>query len=235
MPPNQPPFPILIFSKTSSYRHASIPTSISALRALAASTHLFTADASEDAEAAITPSSLSRYAVVVLLQCTGAFLTPAQVSALRGFVRAGGGIVGIHAAAAGMPLDAWYGALIGAQFESHPEPQMGNVLVGDDAGHWILGGSGGGGRSGWMDEWYNFKSHPRGNAGLNVLLKGDAKSFTGGTMGEDHPLSWCQEFEGGRSFYTALGHFEEAYGDKWYMDQVFRGILWAARRERDAD
>lgn len=79
-----------------------------------------------------------------------------------------------------------------------------------------------------MDEWYNFTTHPRENARLRVLLRGDPESFKGGRMGSDHPLAWCQEFEGGRVFYTALGHFEEAYADEWFMGMLERGIVWAA-------
>ncbi|KAJ4175472.1 hypothetical protein NW759_017685 [Fusarium solani] len=80
----------------------------------------------------------------------------------------------------------------------------------------------------WMDEWYNFKSHPQENANLRVLVRGDTSSFQGCRMGDDHPLVWCQEFDGGRSFYTALGHFDEAYVDEWYIGQILRAILWTA-------
>ncbi|KAH8727272.1 class I glutamine amidotransferase-like protein [Phaeosphaeriaceae sp. PMI808] len=87
------------------------------------------------------------------------------------------------------------------------------------------------GRQNWKDEWYNFRSHPRENVDLKILLKGDPDSFQGGKMGEDHPLAWCQNFGGRRSFFTALGHFDEAYEDDWYMDQILRGILWTTRKE----
>lgn len=126
--------------------------------------------------------------------------------------------------------DDWYGRMIGAHFDSHPDPERGRVLVEggrkEEEGHEILGGCGG--RERWLDEWYNFTSHPRENGKLAVLLRGDTKSFEGGKMGEDHPLAWCQEFEGGRVFYNALGHFEEAWEDEWFMGLIRRGILWAA-------
>ncbi|KAF2864698.1 ThuA-like domain-containing protein [Massariosphaeria phaeospora] len=228
------PFNVLIFSATSGYRHTSIPAGIAGLRALADTTQRLTADHSEDAAAVFTPSALAQYAVVVLLQCSGDFVSAGQLDALRNFVRAGGGVVGIHGAAAGMLDDEWYGKLIGAHFKSHPDPEPGTVLVEDgQAGHRILGGHGR--RSGWTDEWYNFHSHPRENANLTVLLKGDTQSFAGGLMGDDHPLAWCQEFEGGRSFYTALGHFDEAFRDEWYMGQILRAVLWAAGREGGGD
>lgn len=92
-----------------------------------------------------------------------------------------------------------------------------------------------GGREGWKDEWYNFHMHPRENENLVVLLRGDTETFQGGMHGEDHPLAWCQEFEGGRVFFTALGHFDEAYEDEWFGGMVERGLFWVARRECDLE
>lgn len=235
MPP-QTPFRVLVFSKTSGYRHASIPAGISAIQALASSSqntaNAFLVTASEDAETCFTPTSLAQYAVIVLLQCIGDFLTTDQIEAFKHFVRAGGGVVAIHGAAAGMLDDEWYGKLIGAHFDSHPDPEPGTVIV-EDAEHCIMCGCQG--RSGWLDEWYNFRTHPRENKNLKVLMRGDTGTFKGGKMGEDHPLVWWQEFEGGRCFFTALGHFDEAYKDEWFMDQVQRAVLWAARREDSLD
>jgi type 1 glutamine amidotransferase len=225
----QPSFNVLVFSKTSGYRHTSIPAGIAAIQAIADHSRLFTVQMSEDAEEAITPSSLAKYAAVVLLQCTGTFLNATQIGALKGFVRAGGGVVGIHGAAAGMLEDPWYASLIGAHFNSHPSPEYGRVIV-EDAIHPITHAA----RipDPHMDEWYNFRTHPRDNKNLHILLKGDTKSFKGSKHGEDHPLSWCQDFEGGRSWYTALGHFDEAYQNPWFVDQMERAILWVTGLER---
>jgi type 1 glutamine amidotransferase len=84
-------------------------------------------------------------------------------------------------------------------------------------------------RWGWFDEWYNFKANPKSVGDVHVLLSVDEGSYEGGEHGADHPIAWCQEFEGGRSFYTALGHFDEAYQDEAFMRQLLNGILWAAR------
>ncbi|ORY18256.1 glycosyl hydrolase [Clohesyomyces aquaticus] len=225
---NSGPFRVLVFSKTSAYRHDSIPAAIKAIEALATSMKLFVVDASEDAGNAMTPSSLAQYAVIVLLHCSGDFLDTAQVDALQQFVRSGGGVVAIHGAAAGLYDNQWYGALIGAHFDMHPDPEPGRVQV-EQAEESMLNVASG--RENWKDEWYNFRSHPRDNKNLKVLLRGDTTSYHGGKMGEDHPIAWYQEFDGGRSFYTALGHFDEAYADEWYMDQIKNGILWAAKRQ----
>ena len=117
-----------------------------------------------------------------------------------------------------------------AHFDMHPPAEPGTVVPEvSNQEHFIVNCCGG--RQNWNDEWYNFRSHPRENNNLKILLKGDPKSFQGGKHGDDHPLSWCQEFEGGRSWYTALGHFHEAYENEWYVDQILRGIVWAARKE----
>jgi type 1 glutamine amidotransferase len=228
----QSPFNILVFSKTSGYRHDSIPAGIASLQRLAEQTSLFTITASEDAST-FTPTTLSRYTVIVLLQCIGDIFTQSQLDVLKHFVHSGGGIVAIHGAAAGMPNDEWYGKMIGAHFDMHPPHEPGTVLAEEaNHNHYIMNCCGG--RQDWTDEWYNFRTHPRDNKSLKVLLKGDPRSFAGGKHGDDHPLAWCQEFEGGRVFFTALGHFDEAYQDEWYVGQISRGILWAARREDES-
>ncbi|KAF9869886.1 glycosyl hydrolase [Colletotrichum karsti] len=226
-PPRQP-FRVLVFSKTTGYRHDCIPAAVSAVRALGTRTGLFETEATEDAEAAITPASLAGYKTIVFLHNTGTdVLNEDQIAALKGYVRAGGGFVGVHAAAAGMKDDEWYGKLIGAHFDFHPPPEEGTVVV-EDSEHFIMSAGECCSERKCVDEWYNFTSHPRRNENLHILARGDPTSFAGSTMGGDHPLVWCQEFDGGRSFYTALGHSDEAYENEWYMGQILRAILWTA-------
>jgi len=223
-----PPLNVLVFSKTSGYRHDSIPAGIRSIQSLADRTKHFAVTASEDATQ-FTPDHLSQYAVIILLQCIGDIFDSSQLDALKNFVRSGGGIVAIHGAAAGMPNDSWYGNLIGAHFNQHPPAESGTVIMEDsNKNHFIPSCCGG--RENWNDEWYNFHTHPRENKNLKILLRGDSKTFAGGEHGDDHPLAWYQEFEGGRSFFTALGHFEGAYGDEWFLEMVERGIMWAAGR-----
>lgn len=116
------PFKVLVFSKTKGYRHDSIPTGIAGLERLATETGLFTVTASEDATL-FHSSTLSNYRVIILLQSSGNFLDPAQLEAFQDFVRSGGGVLSIHGAAAGMPSSEWYGRLVGAHFDMHPDPE----------------------------------------------------------------------------------------------------------------
>ncbi|KAI0517470.1 Crp/FNR family transcriptional regulator [Xylaria bambusicola] len=216
-------FDIFVFSKTVGYRHDSIPAGIEGLRNLGASTNSFNVTASEDSSL-VNATFLSRFKVVVFLSTSGEFLTSEELQGLKTFVNNGGGFVGIHCAAAGMYGEPWYGELVGAYFADHPEPQHGVVRV-ENKDHVIV--SGYPEESKWFDEWYNFKSNPRDK--VTVLLSTDESLYQGGTMGSDHPLAWCREFDGGRTFYTALGHFDEAYRDQAFLTHLLNGILWAAR------
>ncbi|KAK3902156.1 ThuA-like domain-containing protein [Staphylotrichum tortipilum] len=236
------PFRILIFSRTTSYRHASIPAGIQALHRLASSSslerHPFTADDTED-PSVFCAESLSAYRAIILLQCSGEFLDDNQLDALKGFVRSGGGVVAVHCASFAMQSSEWYGRLIGAVFNHHPEPQTGCIRILDPA-HPIMACQRPRGdvnnthppelsERSWLDEWYNFKAHPRtASAALNVLLTVDEKSYDGGVHGNDHPIAWCQTFDGGRCFYTSLGHFDEAYENDWFLGQLLGAILWVA-------
>ncbi|RYP40870.1 hypothetical protein DL767_001351 [Monosporascus sp. MG133] len=215
-------FKVFVFSKTAGYRHESIPAGIKAIRELGESTGAFSVDASEDASL-ITADNLSQYTAVVFLQTSGNILTEDQLSGLRSYMRGGGGFVGVHGAATGMADDPWYGELIGAVFTDHWKPQPGMVTV-ERPDHVIVSGLPE--KWHWFDEWYNFSASPRGK--VTVLLSIEETGYEGGKMGSDHPLAWCREFDGGRTFYTSLGHFDEAYDDGKFRSHLLNGILWAA-------
>ncbi|KAI3325229.1 carboxylesterase-like protein [Xylariaceae sp. AK1471] len=216
-------FRVFVFSKTAAYRHDSIPAGIEGLKRLGASTNSFNVEASEDASL-INVNFLSQFKAIVFLSPSGEFLTKEQLIGLKTYINNGGGFVGIHCASSAMRSEPWYGELVGAYFTDHPEPQNGIVKV-ENKDHVIV--SGFPEQFEWFDEWYNFTWNPRDK--VTVLLSIDESVYEGGTMGSDHPLAWCREFDGGRSFYTSLGHFDEAYRDEAFMKQVLNGILWTAR------
>ncbi|KAI0490239.1 Crp/FNR family transcriptional regulator [Xylaria cf. heliscus] len=220
---NQEKFRVFVFSKTVDYRHESIPAGIEGLRRLATSTNYFTVEASDDSSL-INAEFLSQFKAIVFLSNSGEFLTKEELRGLKTYINNGGGFVGIHSASVGMYSEPWYGELVGAYFTNHPVPQHSVVRV-ENNGHIIA--SGFPAEFKWFDEWYNFTRNPRDK--VTVLLSADESTYEGGTMGTDHPVAWCREFDGGRSFYTALGHFDEAFQDDAFMTHVLNGILWAAR------
>lgn len=221
-----PRFRVLVFSKTAGYRHESIETGIEALRKLGAE-HDFAVDATEDASV-FTPDGLKAYDVVVFLSTTGNILDASQQEAFEGFIRRGGGFVGIHAAADTEYDWPFYGRLVGAYFKNHPHQQDADILV-QDREHpstrhlperWRR-----------FDEWYNYGSNPREN--VTVLAVLDESSYRGGNMGGDHPIIWAHTYEGGRAWYTGLGHTHESYAEPAFLQHVLGGIEWAAGQAAD--
>ncbi|MFD4529697.1 ThuA domain-containing protein [Streptomyces sp. NPDC058470] len=211
---------VLVFSKTAGFRHDSIPEGIAAVRELGA-TDGFTVDATEDA-GAFTSRNLAHYDAVVFLSTTGDVLDDAQQGAFERYIKRGGGYVGVHAAADTEYDWAFYGGLAGAYFQSHPAIQPATVDV-EDRAHPATSGL----ARAWnrTDEWYNYRSNPRENA--HVLASLDESSYTGGTMSGDHPIAWCQEYQGGRAFYTGAGHTKESYAEPAFRQHLLGGIRYA--------
>lgn len=210
---------VLVFSKTAGFRHSAIPNGIAAIRQLGAQNG-FTVTATEDA-GQFTTANLAQYQAVIWLSTTGDVLDAAQQTAFQSYIAAGGGYVGVHAAADTEYDWAWYGGLVGAYFQSHPATQQAAVRVEDTANvatahlpqRWIR-----------TDEWYNYRANPR--ARVRVLMNLDESSYSGGSMG-DHPITWCHNYGGGRSFYTGLGHTEESYADPNFTRVLLGGIQFA--------
>ncbi len=217
--PEPPRYEILVFTKTSGWRHASIEVSIEAVRTLG-SEHGFSVTATEDGSDFM---DLSRYAAVVFLNTTGEVLLSEEQAAFEAYIRGGGGYVGVHAAADTEYDWPWYGGLVGAYFESHPRVQPADVLVTDRrhpaTKHLPL-------RWNHTDEWYDYAVNPRPD--VHVLAVVDERTYEGGKMGHDHPIAWAHHYDGGRAFYTGVGHTTESWNDPALLSHVLGGIEWAA-------
>lgn len=214
---------LLVLTRTTDYRHDSIPAALGAVRAWPD----HDVDATEDPAALEGP--LDAYAAVVFLSTSGEVLTPEGRERLAGFVESGGGFAGVHAAACTEYDWPYYGELLGARFAGHPPLQPGRVIV-EDPHHpatrhlpevWPL-----------TDEWYDFQANPR--ASVHVLLRADESSYAGGGMGEDHPLAWCRRQGAGRVFYTALGHPVQAWSDPDFLAHLRGGLDWVTGRDHGA-
>lgn len=206
---------ILVFTRTTGFRHDSIPTAVALLRSLATESGL-QVEHSEDASL-FRDETLRHYRAVVFASTTGNILDAAQRAALQRFVRGGGGFLGVHAAADTEYSSPWYGDLIVARFASHP-PGLQTTRVhfeGDDktATPWRV-----------TDELYNYDRNPRAHA--HVIATVDEADYDGGTMGADHPIAWCHDRFGGRSWYTGLGHDSALYADATYRRHLLRGLRY---------
>jgi type 1 glutamine amidotransferase len=209
---------LLVFSKTTDYRHESTPAGVAAVVEIGAGLG-FTVDATEDADV-FDAVILSRYAAVVFLSTSGTiFETDAQRAALESYVIIGGGFVGIHAASTAESDWPFYGELVGGRFKSHPPVQPATVIV-EDGSHPSTAHLG----SSWTlaDEWYEFTDDPRPR--VHVLLSVDESTYEGGAMGPGHPIAWQHTVGAGRCFYTALGHPIEAYADATFREHLAGAI-----------
>ncbi|WP_328430140.1 ThuA domain-containing protein [Streptomyces sp. NBC_00443] len=214
-------FEVMVFSKTAGFRHDAIPAGIDALRTLGGQ-HDFTVTATEDA-GAFTASNLASYEAVVFLNTTGDVLNSAQQTAFQSYVDSGGGYAGVHAAADTEYDWPYYGQLVGAWFQSHPAIQQATIRT-EDGTHPATAHLG----ATWTrsDEWYNYRANPRPT--VHVLQTLDEGTYSGGSMGADHPITWCHSQGAGRSFYTGLGHTIESYADPAFRSLLLGGVRYAA-------
>jgi len=225
-------FEVLVFSQYDQYHKESIPDGMEAFRKLAAE-HVFGLTWTMD-PSVFKEESLNEYAVVVFFNAKADFLVEEEKEGLKQFINNGGGFVGIHAASTTDGSWPWYNQLVGRIFTDHPREQSGILEVKDRdfpavislPEKWI-----------WTDEWYNF-GEAQSEHLVDVLVvdessydttRGYGDPIEG--MGEHHPVAWYQEFDGGRSFYSALGHKPEAYHNERHMEFLYGAIYWAARGE----
>lgn len=205
------------------YVHDNIPNSIAAIRQLGAENG-FAVDVSEDPRD-FTAANLRKYRVLIFSNTNNQILdTEEQKAALQGFVRGGGGVAGIHSACGSMRGWPWFWSLIGGSFVRHPKLQEFTVHVVDrrHPSTRFLGET-------WKvtDEFYFLRDMPQG---LSVLLAGDLTTLVdpqkpqGATT---HPLAWYHDYEGGRCWFTSLGHRKEVYDDPVFRKHILGGILWA--------
>lgn len=217
---------VLVFSKTSGWHHTSIPNGIAAIQKLGQQNG-FDVDSTTNASY-FNDDSLKNYSTVIFLSTTEDVLDSYQEVAFERYIQSGGGYVGIHAAADTEYDWGWYDRLVGANFYDHPgindtfhNVQEGILNVADANNiatqhlpkQWKR-----------TDEFYSFKKLP---ADVHVLLTIDENSYKGGKRMGNHPMAWYHDYDGGRAFYTELGHTEESYTDPLYLKHLLGGILYA--------
>lgn len=220
---------LVIYSRTSGFRHESIPVGVQAISRVAEEAG-FRVFATEDQDELVSRLGEAGTKVVLFLSTTGNVLDDEQQAAFQAWYRQGNGFVGIHAAADTEYDWAWYGELVGAYFKNHPAIQEAEISVMDREhpstkmlpDRWVR-----------TDEWYNYRANPREN--VRVLCALNVESYRGSEMGHDHPITWCREYDGGRSWYTGLGHTAESYTERLFLEHVMGGIRWAAGVDEDED
>ncbi len=223
---------ILVYTKNQVgpklYIHDNIATCAEAIKKLGAENG-FGVDVSDD-PAVFSPGNLKQYRAIVFDNTNNEiFDTEEEKNALQQYIRGGGGFVGIHSASGSMRNWPWFWSLLGGKFVRHPKMQTFTVKVKDpkDISTAHLPQS-----FRWTDEFYYVDNMPEG---LHVLLAGDLNTlddpgkskYPGQKFGDEFPLAWHHHFEGGRAWYTALGHQKEHYSDPNFMKHILGGIKWA--------
>ncbi|MCB0449974.1 MAG: ThuA domain-containing protein [Confluentibacter sp.] len=216
------PDKVLVFTKTSGFRHKSIETGIETIKELGLTNH-FEITNTEDASL-FTTEYLKPYKLVLFLNTSGDVLNANEEQAFETYIKNGGSFMGVHAATDTEFEWPWFGKLVGAYFVNHPKPTTAtlnninnkHLATKHLPKQWIR-----------FDEWYNFKSI---NKDINVLLTLDESTYEGGNNGTFHPIAWYHEFNGGRSFYTGLGHTIESYAEPNFRQHLLGGILYCLKR-----
>ena len=215
---------VLVFTKSTGEQHPATPAGVQAIRALG-DRHDFRVTATDDATT-FTSSNLARYRAVVFLNTTGDVLDDAQQAAFEGYIGAGGGLVAIHSAIETETGWQFLTDALGARASGLAEVQSATVKVADRVHpssedlpeYWTR-----------SDRWYNFDKNVRGFQ--HVLATVDEGTYTGGTMGFDHPIAWCQDFRSGRVWYTGRGGTSDTFSSDSFREHLLGGIEWAAGEE----
>lgn len=213
---------VLVFTKTKGYYHESIPTGVAAIQKLG-NENGFVVDTTKDASI-FTEANLKKYSAVIFLSTTGNVLNADQQLAFERYIQAGGGYVGVHAAADTEYDWPWYNRLVGGYFASHPNgPNVRRASIDvKDTTHQAMKGI----PLRWdrTDEWYNYKNMYNG---IQVLANLDEETYEGGEHGSNHPIAWYHAYDGGRAFYTGGGHTVEAFAEPLFLKHLLGGIQYA--------
>ncbi|TDC47939.1 DUF1929 domain-containing protein [Jiangella ureilytica] len=185
-----------------------------------------------DQPTVFTEEGLAGFDTLVFAQTGGILFNDAQRTALKEYIQGGGGWMGIHYAgwSAGTvsehDVNPWYLGLLGAVSEGHPEnPAIRSATVRvSEPGHPLAAGL----PDSFVrsDEWYDWNVNPAQN--VRTILEVDETTYTGGHHGSKHPVTWCQEYDGGRSWYTAMGHDGPYFAEPVMRTQIRNGLAYTA-------
>lgn len=217
---NENDFSVLVITETDGWVHDSIEAGLELIKYLG-DKNRFNVYHSDNSRV-INYSNLKSIKTLIFLNTTEDILSEDEQVVMQKFIQSGKGFVGVHSASDTEYKWKWYGELVGAYFKSHPEGTTNAKIIKIENGRfskhlnpiWEV-----------EDEWYNFNYT---NDDINVVLELDEKSYYGGENGDYHPITWYHSYDGGRSFYTGLGHLKEVYSNEMFIGLLEQGILYAS-------
>ena len=228
----QKQFKALIVTTTRGWHHESLHSGVLAIQELGRK-NFFDAVLFENPNG-FTDEFVKQFQVIIFLNTTGDIFDSAQQKVMERFVQSGKGFVGIHSASDTEYDWDWYTKLLGRMFHIHPVIQTARLTIIDPTFPGLQGFTG---NKLWTDEWYEFG--PEKISGLNYIMSVDETSYDpnvvwadrnlkGVGMGKLHPVAWYHNYDGGRSFYTSLGHMPAIFSDPLFLNFLYAGIFWAA-------
>lgn len=226
----QKQFKALLVTTTRGWHHESLHAGVLALKEMGIK-NFFDVVLFENPNG-FTDKYVQDFQVIIFLNTTGDIFDSAQQKVMERFIQSGKGFVGIHSASDTEYDWDWYNKLVGRMFYIHPAVQSAKLKILDTKFPGLQGFADG---RLWTDEWYQFG--PEKVSGLNYVLGVDETTYNAKVqwgekkaegMGQLHPLAWYHDFDGGRSFYTALGHLPTNFSDPAFLNHLYAGIFWAA-------
>jgi uncharacterized protein len=226
----QKQFKVLVVTTTRGWHHESLHAGFLALQELG-NKNFFDVVLFQDPNG-FTDKFLEQFQAVIFLCTTGDIFDSAQQKVMERFIQSGKGYVGIHSASDTEYDWDWYTKLVGRMFKIHPMIQTARINILDASFPGLQGFEG---NKLWTEEWYDFG--PEKIAGLNYIMAVDESSYNpkvqwgekkSDGMGKLHPIAWYHTYDGGRSFYTALGHMPTDFSDPAFLNHLYAGIFWAA-------
>ena len=181
-----------------------------------------------------TEENLARFRAVILLADSDDALNADQQAAFEAYYTNGGGVLAIHSAIETEPDWDFLTEVLGARSSGRTASQAGTIKVADRVHeasselpeYWNR-----------TESWYNFDVNVRGFSHVLATVTEDpfdahppgaVTGIAGGTMGFDHPIAWCKDFQGGRSFYTGVGSTPAAFSDPLYRAHLLGAIRWTS-------
>lgn len=223
-------FKALLVTTTRGWHHESLHSGVLAIQQLGIKNHFDVV--LQESPSFITDKNLEQFKVVIFLNTTGNIFDSTEQKVMERFIQSGKGYVGIHSASDTEYDWDWYNRLVGRMFHIHPAIQTAKLNVLDKSFPGLEGFATAGL---WTDEWYEFG--PEKVPDLKYILSIDENSYdpkakwgekVGLGMGKLHPISWYHDFDGGRAFYTALGHLPTVFSNPIFLNHLYAGIYWAA-------
>jgi len=218
---------ILVFTKNGEgYIHDNIQASVDMFVELG-KTEQFTVDISATSEIFASPE-LQQYDIIVFSNTNNdVFDSQAERDGLVQFVRSGKSVMGVHIACGTEREWEWFKQMMGGTFDFHPQFQEYPVWVVDPSHPSVAGLP-----SPWIvkDELYVMKEM---NPTIHVLMVSDFSSpdfkFSEpmpDTFGKVFPCVWYNTFDGGRQWFSALGHDKNDYSNPVYVSHILGGLKW---------